>query len=151
MGYKCFPPKNGSRQYLFNHGQDLESNRSDVEIAEFLYKQIHHYTPFVFIGGSHHVVLLSQNDPPIDKYFDLNSVMAVMPMGSSVPSTVFEGLKKNLKMILFVYNAYGMSELSSVLTLSLDVEFLGSVAEGAIVKIVDLNNGNLCGPNEVII
>ena len=31
----------------------------------------------------------------------------------------------------------------------MDVKCLGHVAEGAVVKIVDPDSGNICGPNEV--
>ena len=100
----------------------------------------------------------------------------VMPMGSSVPPTLYEDLQKNFKKLMFVYNVYGMTgtyvifnlikcawcsknpeikpqhdfaEISAALTNSMDVKCLGHVAEGAVVKIVDPDSGNICGPNEV--
>ena len=33
----------------------------------------------------------------------------VMPMGSSVPPTLYEDLQKNFKKLMFVYNVYGMT------------------------------------------
>ena len=54
-----------------------------------------------------------------------------------------------MKKLMFVYNVYGMTEISGALTNSMDVKCLGYVAEGAAVKIVDTDSGNICGPNEV--
>ena len=84
-------------------------------------------------------------------HLDLDSVIMVMPMGSSVPPTLYEDLQKNMKKLMFVYNVYGMTEISGALTNSMDVKCLGYVAEGATVKILDPDSGNICGPNEVFL
>ena len=100
------------------------------------------------ICGTHHLVQLSQNDPK-DKNLDLNSVSTVMPMGSTVPFTLYEDLKRNLKNLSAIYNMYGMSEVTGLISSSLDVKNLGVVAERAVVKIVSIKSGQLCGINEV--
>ena len=102
------------------------------------------------ICGTHHLVQLSQNDPK-DKNLDLNSVSTVMPMGSTVPFTLYEDLNRNLKNLSAIYNMYGMSEVTGLISSSLDVRNLGVVAERAVVKIVSIKSGQLCGINEVSI
>ena len=69
----------------------------------------------ILICGSHHLALLSQNDPK-NKDFNLSSVWVAMPMGSTVPSNILENLKKNLKNLRMIYNVYGMTEISGAVT-----------------------------------
>ena len=85
------------------------------------------------ICGTHHLVQLSQNDPK-DKNLDLNSVSTVMPMGSTVPFTLYEDLKRNLKNLSVIYNMYGMSEVTGLISSSLDVKNLGAIEKAKSAK-----------------
>ena len=51
--------RNRARTYLFNHGEDIDGPKT----SELLYQEISMFKPFILICGSHHLVLLSQNDP----------------------------------------------------------------------------------------
>ena len=73
-----------------------------------------------------------------------------MPMGSTVPLTLYEDLKKKFENLSIIYNMYGMSEITGLISSSLDVQNLGTVAQGVIVKIVDPNTGCICDANEVL-
>ena len=83
--------------------------------------------------------------------WDLSSVTTFMPMGSTVPLTLFEDLKKMFENLSIIYNMYGMSEVTGLISSSLNVQSLGTVAQGVIVKIVDTNIGHICNTNEVYI
>ena len=130
--------------YVFNHGEDLEKSGS----SELIYREIDRFKPTFMICGTHHLVQLSQISPN-DKSLELDSVKTVMPMGSTVPSTLFEDLKKHFKNLECVYNMYGMSEVTGLISSSTDVNNLGVVAEGVSVKIVETESGALCGPYQV--
>ena len=129
---------------IFNSGSDLDGEHC----TELLYKEINCFKPQSMVCGSHHLVQMSQN-PPINDSLDLSSVLTVMPMGTRVPDQLYEDLKKKLKSLTHVNNYYSMSEICGVITSSKDVKCLGAVYPGAIVKIVDPDNGKLCGYNEV--
>ena len=51
--------RNRARTFLFNHGKDIDGAKT----SELLYQEISMFKPFILICGSHHLVLLSQNDP----------------------------------------------------------------------------------------
>ena len=74
-----------------------------------------------------------------------------MPMGSTVPLTLYEDLKKKFENLSIIYNMYGMSEVTGLISSSLNVQNLGTVAQGVIVKIVDPNTECICDANEVTI
>ena len=135
---------NDPTSYVLNHGPDIEA----LGNTELLYKEINEFKPLVIICGSHHLVHLSQIDP-IDESLDLSSVYVAMPMGSTVTKTLYDDLKKNFKSLKMIRNLYSMTELGGSITKSMDVNCLGTVSEGAIVKFVDPESGKLCGPNEV--
>ena len=130
--------------YVFNHGEDLEN----FGCTELIYREIDNFKPTFMICGSHHLVQLSQNSP-CNKSFELDSVKTVMPMGSTVPLTLFNDLNKHLNNLQCIYNMYGMSEVTGLISSSTNVNNLGVVAEGVSVKIVDTGNGALCGPYQV--
>ena len=133
--------------YVFNHGPDLEND--SVKTIELLYQEIHMFQPKFVICGSHHLVLLSQSNLRIN--WNLSSVTTVMPMGSTVPLTLYEDLKKKFVNLSIIYNMYGMSEVTGLISSSLNVQNLGTVAQGVIVKIVDPNTECICDANEVTI
>ena len=133
--------------YVFNHGTDFEND--SVKTIELLYQEIHMFQPKFVICGSHHLVLLSQSNLRIN--WNLSSVTTVMPMGSTVPLTLYEDLKKKFVNLSIIYNMYGMSEVTGLISSSLNVQNLGTVAQGVIVKIVDPNTECICDANEVTI
>ena len=77
--------------FIFNHGEDLDS--SNLSTTELLYQEVDKYKPFLMICGSHHLVQLSIAKPK-NENLDLSSVKFAMPMGSTVPATLFEQLKQ---------------------------------------------------------
>lgn len=130
--------------FVFNHGPDLDK----TDPTEMLYREVDQFKPFLMICGSHHLVLLGQT-PPKDKDLALDSVVTVMPMGSSVPPTLYEDLKANFPSLMAVYSFYGMSEIGAIVTQSFNVRQLGIVGPDVIVKIVNPETGKICGPEEV--
>ena len=135
-----------ARTFVFNNGADIEG-----ETTEILFKEINEFKPVFLLCGSHHLVLLSQNNPK-NYNLDLCSVLAAAPAGSTVPHSILEDLKKNFKNLSIVFNGYGMTEIVGYwgIIVSMDIKVLGGVAPGSIVKIVDPDSSQLCGPNEVI-
>ena len=132
--------------FLFNHGSDIdESNPTDV-----LYKEIDQFNPIVLLMGSHHLVLLSQQGPK-DETLDLGSVLIAFPVGSTVPPNTHENLKKKFTNLSNTLNGYGMTESIGLgaVTISTDTKCLGGVQPGSIIKIVEMESGKVCGPNEV--
>ena len=119
-------------------------------VAESLYREIDMFKPLYLLCGSHHIVQLCQQNPK-DKSLDLSYVRMVSPTGSTVPPTTYQDLKKNFKNLVAVINAYGMTEFVGywAAAVSTDVNYLGGVAPGSVVKIVDPETGEICGPHEV--
>ena len=76
---------------VFNHGGDIDNG----DTSEIIYKEVDQFKPVYMICGSHHMVLLSKQKPK-NKTLDLRSVWFVLPMGSTVPNTLYEDLKHSL-------------------------------------------------------
>ena len=130
--------------WIFNPGTDLNDQNS----SQIFYREIDLFKPTVLIFGSHHCVLLA-NEGPKDKNLDLSSVLLILAMGSTVPLTLETDLKKSIPCLMGVCQGYAMTEILSLIALSFDVSVLGAVAPDSIVKIVNPENGKLCGPGEV--
>ncbi len=123
--------------------EDLPDNQT----ADLLFKAIDKVQPPLMLTGSHHLVQLSKAPkPPAD--LKLDSLLMAMPIGSTVPLTVQEELKPKFPNMV-IGNFYSMTEIGILLTMSLDVGFLGAVQKGIILKLVDPETGKLCGQNEV--
>ena len=135
--------------FIFNHAPDMDNGASQ-SVAESLYREIDMFKPLYLLCGSHHIVQLCQQNPK-DKSLDLSYVRMVSPTGSTVPPTTYQDLKKNFKNLVAVINAYGMTECIGywVVAFSVDATYLGGVAPGSVVKIVDPETGEICGPHEV--
>ena len=73
----------------------------------------------------------------------------ILPMGSTVPLTLYEDLRGSLPNLLAVGQGYAMSEAYTLLTLSFEVKYLGNVQQYTTLKIIDPENGQLCEPGEV--
>ena len=138
-----------AKGFIFNHGPDID-NGSSQSVAESLYREIDMFKPLYLVCGSHHIIQLSQQNPQ-NKSLDLSYVRLVSPTGSTVPPTTYQDLKKNFKNLVAVINAYGMTECIGywVVAFSVDATYLGGVAPGSVVKIVDPETEEICGPHEV--
>ena len=133
--------------FVFNHSQDLDELHSTNDL---LLKEIDLYKPYLMICGSHHLVQLSTVVGQIStEKLDLSSVELVMPMGSTIPLTLFEDLKKFLPNLNHVYQIYGMTEIGGTLAWSFNARNLGVVHPDAALKIVDPETGETCGPHQV--
>ena len=133
-------------EFVFNHGGDIEK---DEEITcELLYKVIDEFKPFWLVFGSHHLVLMS-NKRNKDRTLDLTSVIMISPMGSTVPQTLYEDLTLSFSSLIAIFQSYSMGEMLQRVTFTFDVKKLGFIWPGIELKIVDTDNGNLLGPNEV--
>jgi acyl-coenzyme A synthetase/AMP-(fatty) acid ligase len=130
--------------FVFNHGPDLEKEHP----TELLYKEVDCWKPYLMMCGSHHLVLLSQTGPK-DKKLSLASVTLVMPLGSTVPTTLYDDLKTNFQSLRVVYSIYGMTEVGLTMARTFDLKTLGAVGTGCTIKLEDPEAGTLCGPNEV--
>ena len=131
--------------WCFNHGQDIDSVK---DTAEVLYREIDLLKPSSLWLGSHHCILLI-NEPPKNKNLDLSSVYMILPLGSSVPETIYEDLKKTFKNLVLTFNVLGMTEISVPFTFSNTSKHYGGVGPGAILKLVDPETGKICGPDEI--
>ena len=76
------------------------------------FKVVTLYKPFIMICGSHHLVQLSK--AKLEQNYDLDSVMFVAPMGSTVPHDLFKDLKTNFKKLKAIVHYYGMTEVSQI-------------------------------------
>ena len=130
-------------QVVFNHGADIES----IDTCETLYREIDLFKPKRLTFGSHHMVQLSQNGPK-DPNLDLSSVLFASPMGSTVPTTLYEDLKKYFKSMICIAHGYGFSESYTVLALTFDLQYLGQIGPDVFIKLVDPETGTICGPQE---
>ena len=132
-------------RFLFFAGDDLP----DETCTDMLYKAIDKYRPPAFFAGSHHLVQMATAAPP-NSDLKLDSVFAAFPMGSTVPPTLFDDLKKKLPSLAIVGNFYSMTEIGVTVAMSFDTQNLGGVSRGVSVKLVNPDTGVICGPNEVL-
>ncbi len=85
----------------------------------------------------------------MDGLYNLASVTGIMPTGSTVPKNLFTDLKRKFKTLWYTLNFYGLTEIGNAITMSFDTSKLGGVAKGSVVKIVDPETKEKCGPNKV--
>jgi len=130
-------------QVVFNHGADIDL----IDTCETLYREVDLFKPHRLTFGSHHMVQLSQNGPK-DKNLDLSSVLFAVPMGSTVPLTLNEDLKKYFKSMVSVAQGYALSESYTELTRTFDLQCLGQIGPDVLIKLVDPETGTICGPQE---
>lgn len=100
------------------------------------------------------------------KGFDLSSILFVAPMGTNVPFDTTAKLKRFFPNLMGMINAYGSTENGKqkkalngmnlswkfaglLVSTSLAPTNIGHVMPGNVVKIVNQETGQLCGPNEV--
>ena len=129
---------------VFNHGADIEHG----DTCETLYREIDLFKPKRLTFGSHHMVQLSQTGPR-NKKLDLSSVLFASPMGSTVPRTLYEDLKKDFKSMVCIAHGYGFSESYTVLALTFDLQYLGVIGPDIYIKLVDPETDKICGPEEI--
>ena len=129
---------------VFNHGADIENG----DTCETLYREIDLFKPKRLTFGSHHMVQLSQTGPR-NKKLDLSSVLFASPMGSTVPRTLYEDLKKDFKSMVCIAHGYGFSESYTVLALTFDLQYLGVIGPDIYIKLVDPETDKICGPEEI--
>ena len=129
---------------VFNHGADIENG----DTCETLYREIDLFKPKRLTFGSHHMVQLSQTGPK-NKKLDLSSVLFASPMGSTVPRTLYEDLKKDFKSMVCIAHGYGFSESYTVLALTFDLQYLGVIGPDIYIKLVDPETDKICGPEEI--
>ena len=130
---------------IFNHGPDLEN----ADTNEILFRQIDKFKPSYLMFGSHHLVSLSKAKPK-DKSLDLSSPLIVSPMGSTVPKSLLKDLKENLTSLQVITHMYSMTEIPTLLALTLDADYgLGMLGPTVVGKVVDPDTGKICGQNEV--
>ena len=131
-------------QVVFNHGTDIDTE----DTCQILYKETDLFKPKRLIFGSHHMVQLSQNGPK-DKTLDLSSVLFVSPMGSTVPLTLYDDLKKAFTSLAYVSQGYAFTESYTRLASTFAVQYLGVIGPDVIIKLVDPETGKICGAQEV--
>ena len=110
-----------------------------------LLQKIKQYKPSVLLTGSHHYVQLSEYD--LNKAFkeenikssDLNSVKAVVPTGSAVPSCCMHEVKKRFQLSVLHLDGYGQTECSAIAGRTQELVGLGSIYKGVTVKVKCLN------------
>mgnify|MGYP002041990115 FL=1 len=131
--------------WVFNHGPDLD-NAPDT--CQVLFEEIDLFKPSYLMFGSHHLVMLSKAKPK--KPLDLSSPMLVMPMGSTVPKSLFEDLKLNLSSLQAVAHAFALTELPTLVAFQLDSDFgLGGLGPTVVAKVVDPETGKVCRQDEI--
>ena len=131
--------------WVFNHGPDLD-NAPDT--CQVLFEEIDLFKPSYLMFGSHHLVMLSKAKPK--KPLDLSSPMLVMPMGSTVPKSLFEDLKLNLSSLQAVAHAFALTELPTLVAFQLDSDFgLGGLGPTVVAKVVDPETGKVCSQDEI--
>lgn len=130
---------------VFNHGPDIDTE----DTCEILYQEVDKFKPKMMMFGSHHFILMSKK-PPKDKNLDVSSVHFALPMGSTVPTTLFDDLKTSFQNLISVVHIYGMTEVSGVAAISFDPKAgMGSIGPGVALKIVNPETQELCDANEV--
>lgn len=123
----------------------LNANRGITTDA--ILEGCHKYQPNVLMVGSHHALQIAS--VPVRKDLNLNSVLAVAPMGAAVHVGLMDELKQHFpNMIGGVLGFYGMSEVGTV-SRAYSPAVLGILAPGCQAKIVDPLTGELQGPNQV--
>ena len=91
--------------FIFNNGYDLDQ---DGKTCQAIYKQIDAYRPWRLVCGSHHCVQLTK-ERPLDKNLNLDSVLMVLPMGSTVPESMYEDLKPYMPNLALVCQGLAMT------------------------------------------
>eukprot|EP00095_Tigriopus_kingsejongensis_P011374 snap_masked-scaffold444_size168727-processed-gene-0.25 protein:Tk11374 transcript:snap_masked-scaffold444_size168727-processed-gene-0.25-mRNA-1 annotation:"4-coumarate-- ligase-like" len=107
-------------------------------------KACHDYKCGKVFLGSHHCAQLA-NLSEIPSGLDLSSVIIVMPIGARVPDAMLKRLNVIFPNMNFL-NCYSMTELGFLVANSMDPHCLGSLAEGAQVKIQDPVTQTALGP-----
>ena len=131
--------------WVFNHGPDLD-NAPDT--CQVLFEEIDLFKPSYLMFGSHHLVMLSKAKPK--KSLNLSSPMLVMPMGSTVPKSLFEDLKLNLSSLQAVGHAFALTEVPTLVAFQLDSDFgLGGLGPTVVAKVVDPETGKVCRQDEI--
>ena len=135
----------GKTANIFNHGPDIDNEN----MCETVYALVDKFKPLWLMLGSHHLVQMSKTYPK-NKSLNLKSVISASPMGSTVPLTLNEDLKKIFPNFVNVLHFYGMTELPNMGTITSDLSKLGSMwSKDMKMKLVDPDTGKLCGPGEV--
>ena len=148
VGGFFYPLKNlihEKSSWVFNHGPDLD-NATDT--CQILFEEIDLFKPFYLMFGSHHLVMLSKAKPK--KSLDLSTPMLVMPMGSTVPKSLFEDLKQNLSSLQAVGHAFALTEVPTLVAFQLNSDFgLGGLGPTVVAKVVDPQTGKVCTQDEI--
>ena len=130
---------------VFNHGPDLD-NAADTGLM--LFEEIDLFKPSYMMCGSHHMVLLGKAKPK--ESMDLSSPLLVMPMGSTVPKSLFDDLKQNLPSLQAVVHMYALTEVPTLGAFQLHSDYgLGGLGPLVVGKVVDPDTGKICGQDEI--
>jgi len=65
----------------------------------------------VFISGSHLIMTLSNAANEASENMDLTPLVALAPIGSSIPADSQERIKRHFPNLMVVFNRYGLTEV----------------------------------------
>lgn len=89
--------------------------------------------------------------PLVDRY-DLSSLKVIMCGAAPISKELEQSVKNRLKIDLTIKQMYGMTELTSITLMQKDILKPGSVGdvnENVYAKVIDTENGNPLGPNQI--
>ena len=80
---------------------------------------------------------------------DVSHVTSIVPVGAALHHSFPEELRERFPNAENIVNAYGLTEVSGVAVSKGDFTKVGALVRGAVAKVVDIDTGELLGPNQV--